>query len=61
MPAARVTVEYVIVCPDDESQHAWKMPTGWDEEITLATTNDHREKGFYIRLPGASRNFLQIL
>jgi hypothetical protein len=44
----KVAVTYCLVCPDDGSQHKWKMPVGWDECTKI---NDHHGDGFYIRIP----------
>jgi hypothetical protein len=45
---AKVKVAYCLVFPDDESQHRWVMPVGWDKSTKM---NDHRGSGFYIRVP----------
>jgi hypothetical protein len=45
---ATVQVAYCLVCPDDRSQHKWKMPVGWDK---CTKFNNHCGDGFYIRIP----------
>jgi hypothetical protein len=49
---ATVKVAYCLVCPDDEFQHRWEMPVGWDKSTK---TNDHRGNGFSIRVPVSGR------
>ena len=43
-----IRVVYFLVCPDDEVDHTWQMPTGWDETTTV---NDHRGGCYLLRIP----------
>jgi len=45
---ANISVRYVLVCPDDGSQHRWTMPKGWNEDNTV---NNQIGEGFCIRVP----------
>ena len=52
MDGIKLKVAYVLVCPEDEFEHTWQMPGGWDKEISK---NDHRGQPFCVRITGASR------
>jgi len=43
-----ISVIYVLVCPEDGSQHRWTMPKGWNENNTI---NNQIGEGFCIRVP----------
>ena len=43
-----VEIEYILVCPEDRSQHQWQMPVGWNAKTSI---NDHRGKAYYLRVP----------
>jgi len=45
---SKIEVAYFLVCPDDGSQHEWKMPGGWGEAVK---TCNHRGHAFCIRVP----------
>jgi hypothetical protein len=46
--SATVKVAYFPVCPDDRSEHQWRMPIGWDK---YTETHDRRGDGSCIRIP----------
>ena len=43
-----VKIEYILVCPEDRSQHQWQMPVGWNAKTSI---NDHRGKAYCLRVP----------
>ena len=43
-----VKVVYFLVCPHDQSERQWRMPTGWNKSVQK---NNHRGKCFCIRIP----------
>ena len=43
-----VEIEYILVCPEDGSQHEWQMPIGWNRGTRI---DDHRGKAYYLRVP----------
>ena len=43
-----VNVAYFLVCPQDTSQHRWKMPVGWNQ---YTKTQDHRGNAYCLRIP----------
>ena len=45
---ADISVEYILVCPEDRFQHQWTMPIGWDD---CNSFNNQVGKGFCIRIP----------
>ena len=49
----KIKVEYIFVCPKNETRCTWDMPVGWKGEI--------RGNPFYIRLPGTPRYSPQSL
>ena len=44
----KIKVRYYLVCPADEVERKWTMPSGWKENIK---TIDHRGEVFCIRVP----------
>jgi len=45
---ADISVEYILVCPEDGSRHQWTMPVGWDDCNSI---NNQIGNGFCIRIP----------
>ena len=45
---AKVTVEYVLVCPSPVEKRSWQMPEGWN---MYTTQQDHRGKAYCLHLP----------
>jgi len=45
---ADISVKYILVCPEDGSQHRWTMPEGWNEGNLF---NNQIGEGFCIHIP----------
>jgi len=45
---AHISVNYILVCPDDGAEHRWTMPEGWDKDNSF---NNQIGEGFCIRIP----------
>ena len=45
---ANIRVKYILVCPEDNSQHRWKMPNGWNEKNSISNQIGN---GFCMRIP----------
>ena len=45
----KIKVEYILVCPESETNCTWEMPVGWGSSVGR---DDYRGSPFCIRLPG---------
>jgi len=52
-PNTTVKVVYILVCPEGESKHRWRMPVGWGSQTVNC---DHRGDAFCLRVPTSERH-----